>query len=127
LYFYPKDDTPGCTKEACNFRDSRAVIAELGHAKVVGISQDSVVSHKAFVDKYKLNFTLLSDSEHRVIEQYDSWKLNQYKGKQYMGVQRNSFIIDPNGQIVKEYLGADPQTHAADIINDLKSLQSQTD
>jgi peroxiredoxin Q/BCP len=124
LYFYPKDDTPGCTTEACNFRDSREVIAEIGHAEVVGISQDSVSSHKAFANKYGLNFTLLSDTTHGVIEQYDSWKLNNYEGKEYMAVQRNTFIIDPKSQIVKKYIGADPQSHAADIIKDLKELQT---
>src|SRR5262245_8789442 len=73
LYFYPEDDTSGCTTEACNFRDARDVIANLSGAKVVGISKDTVESHKKFVDKYHLDFTLLSDTEHKVIEAYDSW------------------------------------------------------
>ena len=124
LYFYPKDDTPGCTTEACNFRDEREAIAELAGAEVVGISKDSVRSHKKFLDKYGLNFTLLSDPEHAVIEAYDSWKPMKFMGREYMGTQRNTFIINPDGQIVKEYRGVDPKVHAAQIIADLKTLQS---
>lgn len=116
LYFYPEDDTPGCTAEACNFRDVREVIAELGNAEVVGISKDSVESHKKFVEKYGLNFTLLSDESHEVIKAYDSWGVMQ--------ANRNTFIIDPKGEIVKEYRGVEPKDHAAEIINDLKVLQA---
>lgn len=123
LYFYPKDDTSGCTAEACSFRDAREVIAELGHAEVVGVSKDSVASHKKFADKHHLNFTLLSDPEHQVIEAYDSWKLRKFAGKEYLGTERNTFIIDPAGNIVKKYEGVDPQEHAAKILQDLKDLQ----
>jgi peroxiredoxin Q/BCP len=123
LYFYPKDDTPGCTTEACNFRDARDVIAQLGNAEVVGVSKDSVSSHKKFLDKYHLNFTLLSDPEHTVIEAYDSWKPKRFMGHDYIGTQRNTFIIGPEGKIAKEYIGVDPQTHVIQIINDLKALQ----
>ena len=125
LYFYPKDDTPGCTTEACSFRDEREAIADLGNAEVVGISKDSVRSHKKFVDKYHLNFTLLSDPEHKVIEAYGSWKPLKFMGREYMGTQRNTFIITPDGKIAKEYVGVDPKTHAAEIIADLKALQNQ--
>jgi len=125
LYFYPKDDTPGCTTEACSFRDEREAIADLGSAEVVGISKDSVRSHKKFVDKYHLNFTLLSDPEHKVIEAYGSWKPLKFMGREYMGTQRNTFIITPDGKIAKEYVGVDPKTHAAEIIADLKALQNQ--
>lgn len=124
LYFYPKDDTPGCTTEACNFRDAREIIAQLGSAEVVGISKDSVRSHRKFLDKYHLNFTLLSDPAHAVIEAYDSWKPKRFMGRDYIGTQRNTFIINPEGQIVKEYVGVDPKTHAAQITNDLKLLQA---
>jgi thioredoxin-dependent peroxiredoxin len=117
LYFYPEDDTAGCTLEACNFRDARELIAELGDAVVVGISKDTVESHKAFMDKYKLNFTLLSDPEHKTIIAYDSWGV--------MMAKRNTFIIDPEGEIVKEYKGVEPNEHAAHIIEDLKQLQAQ--
>lgn len=123
LYFYPKDDTPGCTSEACSFRDEREVIAELGNAGVIGISKDSVASHKKFADKYHLDFTLLSDPEHATIEAYDSWKPLKFMGREYMGTQRNTFIISPDGMIVKEYIGVNPKEHAVQIIADLKALQ----
>lgn len=123
LYFYPKDDTPGCTTEACTFRDARELIAELGNAEVVGVSKDTVRSHKKFVDKYGLNFTLLSDPEHKTIEAYDSWKPKKFMGREYIGTERNTFIISPDGEIVKEYIGVDPKTHAAQLIADLQSLQ----
>jgi peroxiredoxin Q/BCP len=123
LYFYPKDDTPGCTTEACSFRDEREAIAEFGNAEVVGVSKDSVRSHKRFVDKYHLNFTLLGDPEHKTIEAYGSWKPLKFMGREYMGTQRNTFIITPGGEIAKEYIGVDPKTHAGEIIADLKALQ----
>jgi len=124
LYFYPKDDTPGCTKEACSFRDAREVIAKLGHAEVAGVSKDSVASHKKFADKHGLNFTLLSDPEHATIEAYGSWKPKKFMGREYLGTERNTFIISPDGEIAKKYEGVDPQTHAAQIIKDLEELQA---
>ncbi|HSX33154.1 MAG TPA: thioredoxin-dependent thiol peroxidase [Candidatus Saccharimonadales bacterium] len=126
LYFYPKDDTPGCTKEACNFRDAREVIAELGQAEVVGVSKDSVASHKKFADKYHLPFTLLSDPDHQVIEAYGAWKPKTFMGKEFIGTHRNTVIINPAGEIVKTYEGVDPQAHAAQIISDLRTLQGRT-
>lgn len=123
LYFYPKDSTPGCTKEACSFRDARDVIAELGKAKVVGISKDSVSSHKKFTTKHNLNFTLLSDPDHAVIEAYDSWKPSTFMGRGYLGTHRNTFIITPDGAIAKKYEGVDPNTHVTEIIADLQALQ----
>ncbi len=124
LYFYPKDNTPGCTTEACNFRDARDSIAALGNAEVVGVSRDSVQKHANFAKKYDLNFTLLSDPDTEVIKAYNSWGERKLFGKLFLGILRNTFIIDPTGNIVNEYLGVDPQAHAAEIINDLKSLQS---
>ncbi|MGA3150358.1 MAG: peroxiredoxin [Candidatus Saccharimonadales bacterium] len=124
LYFYPKDDTPGCTTEACSFRDERELIAQLGNAEIVGISKDSVESHKKFADKYNLNFPILSDPEHKTIEAYDSWGPKKLAGHEYLGTKRNTFIIDPGGSIAKQYKGVDPKTHAAEIINDLKTLQT---
>lgn len=123
LYFYPKDDTPGCTTEACSFRDERETIAEVGNCEVVGISKDSVASHKKFADKYHLPFTLLADPEHKVIEAYGSWQPKKFMGKEYLGTSRDTFIITPDGQIAKEYRGVDPKKHAGQIITDLKSLQ----
>lgn len=116
LYFYPEDDTPGCTTEACNFRDAREVIASLSGAEVVGISKDSVESHKKFVDKYGLNFTLLSDTSHKTIKAYDSWGI--------MMAKRNTFIISPKGEVAKKYEGVEPSEHAAEILADLKELQA---
>lgn len=123
LYFYPKDDTPGCTTEACSFRDEREAIAKLGNAVVVGISKDTVRAHKKFVDKYSLNFTLLSDPDHKTIKAYDSWKSKKLYSHEYMGTERNTFIINPSGMIAKEYRGIDPKTHASQIIADLRTLQ----
>ncbi len=124
LYFYPKDETPGCTAEACSFRDERDAIAEFGDAEVVGVSKDSVASHKKFADNHHLDFTLLSDPEHKTIDAYGSWKPLKLMGREYMGTQRNTFIISPDGRIAKEYLGVNPKNHAAQIIADLKNLQS---
>lgn len=124
LYFYPKDDTPGCTTEACSFRDERELIATLGNAEVIGISKDSVTSHKKFADKYKLNFTLLSDPDHRTIEAYGAWRPKKFMGREFIGIVRSTFIIDPNGRIAKEYPKVDPKTHATEIIKDLRELQA---
>ena len=123
LYFYPKDNTPGCTTEACNFRDARDAIAELGNSVVLGISKDTVKSHKKFADKYNLNFTLLSDESRETIEAYGAWKLKRFMGREFMGIVRSTIIIDPNGNIAKEYPKADPKKHAVEIINDLRTLQ----
>ena len=124
LYFYPKDNTPGCTTEACTFRDERDAIAEFGNAEVVGISKDSVRSHKKFVDAHHLNFTLLSDTQHTTIETYGSWVPKKFMGREYIGTNRDTFIISPDGLIAKEYRGVDPKTHAAQLIADLKQLQA---
>ena len=123
LYFYPKDNTPGCTAEACSFRDSRELISELGGAEIAGVSKDSVSSHKKFADKHHLNFTLLSDPTHETISAYDSWKPRKFMGKEFFGIERNTFIINPKGEIAKTYNGVNPQEHAAQIIQDLKELQ----
>lgn len=123
LYFYPKDDTPGCTKEACNFRDAREVIAEFGNAVVLGVSKDSPESHRKFIKKHELNFILLSDPDHAVAEAYDSWDPKFFFGKTLLGTKRNTFLIDPVGNIAKEYRGVDPSAHAAEIIADLRQLQ----
>lgn len=124
LYFYPKDDTPGCTAEACSFRDERESIASLGNCEVIGISKDSVKSHKKFVEKYGLNFTLLSDESAETIQAYGAWQEKSMFGKKYMGIQRMTVIVNPSGFIVKEYPKVDPKKHAVEIINDLRKLQS---
>ena len=98
LYFYPKDDTPGCTKEACAFRDGIDKIKKRG-AVVLGVSADSVDSHKKFKSKFDLNFPLLADSEKKMIEAYGVWKEKSMYGKKYMGIERTTFVIDENGKI----------------------------
>jgi len=124
LYFYPKDNTSGCTTEACNFRDAREAIADLGSAEVVGVSKDSVASHKKFADKHGLSFTLLSDPDHTTIEAYGAWGPRKFMGREYLGTHRQTYIINPTGDIVKRYENVDPKKHAAEIIQDLKSLQA---
>ncbi len=124
LYFYPKDDTPGCTTEACSFRDERDAIADFGNATVIGVSKDSVKRHKKFAEKYDLNFTLLSDPSHEMIEAYGAWQEKSMFGRKYIGIQRATVIINPDGKIVKEYPSVDPKDHAVEIINDLKRLQA---
>lgn len=125
LYFYPRDDTPGCTTEACSFRDARNVIAELGNTEVIGISKDTVKSHKKFAEKHELRFTLLSDPEHTTIEAYGAWGPRKFMGREFMGTHRNTYIINPEGDIVKEYLGVNPKNHVQDIINDLQTYQGR--
>ncbi|HSX41492.1 MAG TPA: thioredoxin-dependent thiol peroxidase [Candidatus Saccharimonadales bacterium] len=123
VYFYPKDDTPGCTKEACSFRDGRDLLEERG-IKVVGISGDSVASHKKFAEKFKLNFTLLADPDRKVIEAYGALGEKSMFGKKYIGILRNTYLINPQGKIVKEYTKVKPEDHAAQILRDAGALQS---
>jgi thioredoxin-dependent peroxiredoxin len=98
LYFYPKDDTPGCTKEACNFRDGIAEIRKHG-AVILGVSADSVEAHKKFKKKFDLNFQLLADTDRKIVESYDVWKEKSMYGKKYMGIERTTFVIDKDGKI----------------------------
>ncbi len=119
LYFYPKDDTPGCTKEACNFRDNIKKFQEKG-VVILGVSKDSVASHKKFSDKYHLNFTLLSDEEKKVIKAYKSWGLKKFMGRTFEGTLRNMYLIDPQGVIKKVYEKVNPLIHAGQILKDLE-------
>lgn len=121
LYFYPKDDTPGCTKEACGFRDMSEEFKQRS-AAVVGISKDSVASHKKFADKFKLNFTLLSDPTGEVIKSYGSWGKKKFMGKEYEGILRNTYLINPQGEIIKEYKDVNPTEHPEAILKDLAAL-----
>src|SRR3990170_6173954 len=121
LYFYPKDFTPGCTKEACSFRDASREFSQRG-VKIVGISKDSVASHKKFAEKYKLKFPLLSDTEHEVIEAYGAWGKKKFMGREYYGIIRNTVIINPKGKIVKEYKNVNPLVHSSEILKDLAGL-----
>jgi len=120
LYFYPRDDTPGCTTEACSFRDDISLIAALG-AQVVGISVDDTASHKAFAEKHRLPFPLLSDATAEVAKQYGAisdWLVMKV-------AKRYTFIIDPAGRIAKIYLAVDPSRHSQEIVADLKLLQGR--
>jgi thioredoxin-dependent peroxiredoxin len=131
LYFYPKDDTPGCTKEACSMRDNLPKFgktkpvspsAHRGGAKIFGISVDSVASHKKFAEKYKLNFTLLADEEKKVVEKYGVWQEKSMYGRKYFGTVRDSFLINPKGKIAKIYHKVKPELHAEEVLADLKEL-----
>ncbi len=122
VYFYPKDDTPGCTKEACAIRDDFDNFDKL-KLKVFGISADSVKSHKKFADKYKIPFTLLADEEKKTIKEYGVWGEKKFLGKKYVGILRSSFLIDPKGKIAKVYENVKPPVHAAEVIADLKALK----
>lgn len=121
LYFYPKDDTPGCTVEACSLRDARDDIAALG-ADVVGISMDDASSHEKFKAKHSLNFTLLSDPDRKVIDAYGAWGKKMF-GKE--GILRRTFIIDPSGTVVKVYGRVTPLGHGEQIVHELKFLQEK--
>lgn len=123
VYFYPKDDTPGCTAEACSFRDGYAELAERGIA-VVGISKDSVKSHAKFAHKFHLNFPLLSDPEGQVIKAYGAWGRKKFMGREFEGILRQSFLISPGGQIVSHYPKVTPKDHAAEILRDWDALQA---
>ena len=119
IYFYPKDDTPGCTKEACNFRDQWAAF-EQHNITVLGISKDGAASHSKFISKYDLPFTLLSDAEPcPVAESYGSYGLKKFMGREYMGMMRHTFVVDAEGKIEKAYTKVKAETMADDILRDL--------
>jgi peroxiredoxin Q/BCP len=120
IYFYPRDDTPGCTTEACNFRDNIYAFKAIG-ADVVGVSVDDVESHKEFADKYKLPFTLLADNDGETAEAYGvlrDWKLTQIASRQ-------SFLVNPEGILVKHYEDVDPDTHTQEVLADLEQLMAE--
>jgi thioredoxin-dependent peroxiredoxin len=115
LYFYPKDDTPGCTTQACEIRDVWGQFRERG-AVVVGVSPDDEASHAAFKSKYSLPFTLLADPNHEVADRYGVWGEREYAGKKYMGINRSTFVIDPEGRVAKALYGVKPQGHAEKVL-----------
>ena len=121
LYFYPKDDTPGCTKEACAFRDASTKLKKLG-AVVLGVSPDTVESHVKFREKYKLNFPLLADPDHKIAEKYGAWREKNMYGKKSMGVQRSTFVIDPAGKVAKLWTRVKVDGHDAQVLEALKAL-----
>ncbi len=115
LYFYPKDDTPGCTKEACAFRDHFADFKKKG-AVVLGVSPDPVKSHDKFVEKFKLPFTLLADTDKKIVEAYGVWGQKTFMGRKYMGTFRVTFLIGPDGKIKKIWPAVKPEEHAAEVL-----------
>lgn len=121
IYFYPKDDTPGCTVEACSLRDNWTGFSKL-KIPVVGVSKDSVKSHKKFADKYHLPFTLLADEDLKMNEAYGVWGKKKFMGREYMGTFRSSFLIGPDGKIAKVYEEVKPKDHAAEVLKDLTEL-----
>ena len=118
LYFYPKDDTTGCTKEACSFRDTSPHFTKKG-VQVLGVSPDDLDSHGKFRAKYQLNFPLLSDPDHEVAEKYGAWKLKNNYGKDYWGIERSSFIIDKNGNIKKIFRRVKVDGHTEEVLENL--------
>ena len=121
LYFYPKDDTTGCTKEACNFRDEFPKFGKM-KAEIIGISTDSVDSHKKFADKFKLPFNLLADEKKEIVEKYDVWKEKNMYGRKYMGIERTTFIIDAEGTISKIFPKVKVDDHNKEVMDALKEL-----
>ena len=122
LYFYPKDMTPGCTTEACNFRDDLPNFQTMDTV-ILGISKDSAMRHKKFAEKYQLPFLLLSDEPGEVCEKYDVWKQKSLYGKSFMGIIRSTYLIDPVGIITKVYPKVNVKLHAAELLNDLNELR----
>jgi peroxiredoxin Q/BCP len=119
LYFYPRDDTPGCTTEACEFRDAWTEVKRTG-AVVLGVSPDTAASHKKFRAKFRLPFALLADPDHKVAERYGAWGERSMYGRKFMGILRTTFVIGPDGRILKVFERVKPKGHAAEV---LKSLQ----
>jgi peroxiredoxin Q/BCP len=123
LYFYPRADTPGCTTQACGIRDRRADYKEAG-ARVIGVSPDTVEAVEKFAGKFDLDFTLLADADHAVAERYGTWVEKSMYGKRYMGVQRATFIIGPDGNIAKVFPKVSPKTHDDVVLGALAELQA---
>ena len=124
LYFYPKDNTPGCTTEACNFRDANIELKELG-AIVIGVSKDSVASHQKFKVGHQLNFPLWSDSDHKLLAAFGAWQEKKMFNKIYLGIVRSTFILDPQGKIVKVWEKVNPKNHDEEVLEFFKKLKSR--
>jgi thioredoxin-dependent peroxiredoxin len=121
LYFYPKDDTPGCTTEACNFRDDYSAYIN-ADVVILGVSPDDIKSHTKFKQKYSLQFPLLADKDHLVCNQYGVWGPKKFMGREYEGVLRTTFLIDTNGRIAKVFENVKPAEHSAEVMAAIKSL-----
>jgi thioredoxin-dependent peroxiredoxin len=120
LYFYPKDDTPGCTKEACSFRDDYSAYEEAG-VVILGVSPDSPKSHTKFKNKYQLPFTLLSDEDHKVAEMYGVWGPKKFMGREYEGILRTTFLIDAEGNLQQVFKDVKPADHSVEVLQALKA------
>ena len=120
LYFYPKDNTPGCTQEACDFRDNFNRL--VSKAVVIGVSADSIASHKKFQEKQNLNFILLSDPEHKLLEQFEAWGEKKMYGKLFMGIIRSTFIIDKEGTVKKIWKNVKVKGHVEEILTELEKI-----
>jgi thioredoxin-dependent peroxiredoxin len=118
LYFYPRDNTPGCTKEACSFRDAYSDFLD-ANTNVFGISTDDAKAHTKFATKFNLPFPLLTDADGKVSRAYESYGLKKFMGKEYMGISRNTFLISPNGTIERIYFKVKPESHAAEVLADV--------
>src|SRR3989339_1364894 len=123
LYFYPKDDTPGCTVEACSFRDNQEIYKK-NEIVVLGVSKDTVLSHKKFAQKHNLRFTIFSDVEKKVIKKYKAWGTKKFLGKTYEGILRKTYLIDKDGNIVKVYEKVNPLTLAKEILKDKENSKT---
>ena len=123
VYFYPRDDTPGCTVEACGLRDAASRYAKAG-IEVFGISADSVKSHRKFADKHQLPFTLLADEEKTVIRSYGAWGKKKFMGREFDGILRQSFLVDPQGKVAQVYAQVKPEQHAEEVLADVARLAS---
>lgn len=127
LYFYPRDKSLNCVREACSFRDENQIIGQFGNAIVIAINKGSVSSHKKFADKHRLNFLVLSDAGHKITSLYGAWRSNHAKLiDMAFSTRRNTYIIDPAGNIVKSYLGVSSKNHVENIITDLQYLQADS-
>lgn len=125
LYFYPKDNSLGCTKQACDFRDEYRIISQFGDAEIIGINKASLESHKQFAERYHLNFPILSDPDHKITSAYGAWRGNKagLLLDKLFPTRRNTYLINPDGLIAKAYHGVDPDDHASQVITDLQAFQ----
>lgn len=124
VYFYPKDDTPGCTIEACSFRDKSEELLK-HNIVVLGISKDTTSSHQKFATKFNLNFPLLSDTSTETIKAYGAWGEKKFMGRTFSGILRNSYLINPDGEIAKTYEKVKPAEHTAEVISDVEKLSGK--
>ena len=122
LYFYPRDDTPGCTKEACAMRDNMPRFKEIDF-HVIGISVDDVKSHKRFAEKYRLSFDLLADEKKEVVRAYGVWGKKKFMGREFMGTLRTTFLVDPLGKIARIYEKVKPEQHAEEVLEDFQAVR----